>query len=346
VAAAKSREKGVAGRSTVHTEIDYDRDGRQVGHLYLPQSPHEDAWGAIPIPIAVIKNGSGPTVLITGGNHGDEHEGPITIGRLIRELEPGRIQGRLIMIPALNAPASLAGRRTSPIDGRNFNRCFPGNPEGTATEQIAFYVHDVLFPLADAFMDLHSGGSSLQILPSAAIEPSPDPEQMRRIVDAVRAFDAPYTVAIDNLGDPRTSTASAMRAGLTVVGTELTGGGGVSREGLRVCERGVRNVLAHLGVLEGEPAAAPDPDRPIFRIPGPPGYVLAPADGVFEAFHELGEPVEAGQPAGAVHFLDDPGRPPEPAHFRHSGMLYAKRTFGRVERGNCVAVVVSEYAPL
>jgi predicted deacylase len=335
----------VAGRSTIHTEIDYDKDGKQIGCLYLPQSPHEDAWGAIPIPIAVIKNGSGPTALITGGNHGDEYEGPITIGRLIRELEPGRVQGRLIMIPALDAPASLAGRRTSPVDGRNLNRCFPGNPEGTATEQIAFYVHDVLFPLADAFLDLHSGGSSLQVLPSAIIEPSPDPEQMRRIVEAVRAFDAPYTVAIDNLDDPRTSTASAMRAGLTVVGTELTGGGGVSREGLRVCERGVRNVLAHLGVLEGKPAPSAR-DKPIFRIPGPSGYVFAPADGAFEAFHELGEWVAADQPAGAVHFLDDPGRSPEPAHFRHSGMLYAKRTFGRVVRGNGVCVVVSEYAPV
>jgi N2-acetyl-L-2,4-diaminobutanoate deacetylase len=335
--------KNVAGRSTIHTEIDYDKDGRQIGHLYLPQSPHEDAWGAIPIPIAVIRNGSGATVLITGGNHGDEYEGPITIGRLIRELEPGRIQGRLIMIPAINAPASLAGRRTSPLDGKNLNRCFPGDPEGTASEQIAFYVHDVLFPLADAFMDLHSGGSSLQILPSAIIEPSPDPEQMRRIVDAVRAFDAPYTVAIDNLGDPRTSTASAMRAGLTVVGTELTGGGGVTREGLSVCERGVRNVLAHLGVLEGE-AAPLDRDRPIFKIPGPPGYVLAPADGVFEAFHEPGQPVDAGQPAGAVHFLADPGRPPEVVRFRHSGMLYARRAPGRVVAGNCVCVVVSEYA--
>jgi N2-acetyl-L-2,4-diaminobutanoate deacetylase len=199
--------------------------------------------------------------------------------------------------------------------------------------------------MADAFMDLHSGGSSLQILPSAIIEPAPDPEQIRRIVEAVRAFDAPYTVAIDNLGDPRTSTASAVRAGLTVVGTELTGGGGVRLEGLTVCERGVRNVLAHLGVLESEPAASPDRGRPIFKIPGLPGYVLAPADGVFEAFCELGEPVEAGQPAGAVHFLDDPGRPPEPAHFRHSGVLYAKRTFGRVVRGNCVCVVVSEYDP-
>jgi predicted deacylase len=334
----------MTGTSTIHTAIDYERDGKQVGHLYLPQSPHEDAWGAIPIPIAVIKNGSGPTVLITGGNHGDEYEGPITIGRLIRELDPGAVQGRLILLPSLNVPAALAGHRTSPVDGKNFNRCFPGNPDGTATEQIVFYVDHVLFPLADAFMDLHSGGSSLQILPSAIIEPAPEAEQMQRIVAAVRAFDAPYTVAINNLGDPRTSTASAVRAGLTVVGTELTGGGGVSPEGLRVCERGMGNVLRHLGVLEGEQPAPSGETKPVFGIPGPVGYVYAPADGVFEASHELGDQVEAGQPAGAVHFLDDPGRPPEIARFACSGMLYARRAPGRAVRGNCVSVVATPHS--
>ena len=333
------------GRSTIHTEIDYDKRGRQVGWLYLPQSPHGDAWGAIPIPIAVLNGGRGPTVLLTGGNHGDEYEGPITLGRLIRELDPGALQGRLIILPALNTPAVLAGQRTSPVDGKNFNRAFPGDPGGTATEQIAYYVSAVLFPLADAFMDLHSGGSSLQIMASAIIEPAEDAAQMARIVGAVRAFDAPLTVMLDNLGDTRTSTASAVRAGLTVVGTELTGGGGVTREGLQVCERGVRNVLAHLGVIEASAGEPPSTNNRLTQIPGPTGYVLAPTTGVFEAFHELGDAVVAGEPAGQVHHLDDPGRPPDVARFKASGTLYARRAFGRVERGNCVSVVVTDYAP-
>ena len=328
--------------STIHSEIDYDRPGRQVGYLYLPHSPHTDAWGAIPIPIAVLNGAPGSTVLLTGGNHGDEYEGPITLGRLIRELDPAMLQGRLIILPALNPPAVLAGQRISPVDGRNFNRAFPGDPAGSATEQIAHYVDSVLFPLADAFLDLHSGGSSLQILASAIVEPAADPDQMARIVAAVRAFDAPLTVMIDNLGDPRTSTAAAVRAGLTVVGTELTGGGGVSSEGLRICERGVRNVLAHLGVLAATSDAAPGGNRRVTRIPGPAGYVFAPRAGVFEAFHDLGEPVEAGQPAGQVHILDAPAERPETAYFRTSGTLYAKRTFGRVERGSCVSVVVTD----
>jgi predicted deacylase len=328
--------------STIHTDIDYEKNGKQISYLYLPQSPHADAWGAIPIPIAVIKNGRGPTLLMTGGNHGDEYEGPITLGGLIRDLDPTQIQGRLVILPALNTPAVVAGQRTSPIDGRNFNRSFPGDPAGTATQQIAYYVSHVLFPMADAFVDLHSGGSSLQIMASAVIEPAPDPEHLQRNVAAVRAFGAPISVVIDNLGDPRTSTASAVRAGLTVVGTELTGGGGANREGLRVCERGVCNLLDHFGVLEA-PTPTLDNEHRLVKIAGPEGYVLSPATGVFEAFHALGERVETDEPAGQIHFLDDPARAPEVARFRTSGMLYGKRAPGRVERGNCVGVVVTDH---
>ena len=81
------------------------------------------------------------------------------------------------------------------------------------------------------------------------------------------------------------------------------------------------------------------------QIPGPAGYVFAPIGGVFEALHELGEPVEAGEPAGQVHVLDDPGLPPEVVRFKTSGTLYSRRAIGRVERGNCVGVVVTDYAP-
>ncbi|HVL71810.1 MAG TPA: succinylglutamate desuccinylase/aspartoacylase family protein, partial [Beijerinckiaceae bacterium] len=153
--------------STAFTDVDFEKSGRQVGFVMLPHSPNDDAWGVTRVPIAVIKNGAGPTVILEGGNHGDEYEGPIAICELIRELDPGRVQGRLILMPANNVHAVMAGQRVSPVDGLNFNRTFPGDPAGTITQQIAAYVTDHVFPLGDAFLDLHSGGSSLDILPSA-----------------------------------------------------------------------------------------------------------------------------------------------------------------------------------
>ncbi len=256
-------------KTTLRATVDFDRPGKQTGFIQVPHSVHDDAWGVIPIPVAVISNGRGPTVILEGGNHGDEYEGPIVLGELIRTLDPGAISGRLIFIPAINLPAVAAARRTSPLDDLNFNRTFPGDPLGSPTQQIVAYVNDVLFPMADAFLDLHSGGSSLAIVPSAIIEPVADPEGHARNKAATRAFGAPMTVAIDNRGDPRTATASAARAGLTVVGTEMAGAGAVSIDALALCRRGVRNVLAHLGALPLEMADPPKTVSPVYDLPGP-----------------------------------------------------------------------------
>ncbi len=332
-----------ASMSTARTTIDFDRTGKQVGFVDIPHSPHEDAWGATRIPIAVIANGRGPTVILQAGNHGDEYEGPITLGELIRELDPGMVSGRIIFLPAINVPAVLAGRRTSPVDGLNLNRTFPGDPAGTITQQISAYVSDVVMPLAQAYVDLHSGGSSLNILPSAIIEPAPDPVHRKRNIDAVLAFDAPLTVVIDNLGEPRTSTATSVRAGLTTVGTEMAGAGTVSLDALAICRRGVRNVLGHFGVLPptGEtPEARPEN---ILRIPGHDGYVLATTDGVFEPFHALGATVHAGQAAGRIHNLANPAREPETVFYLSDGIVYGRRQPGRVVIGNCCVTVARRY---
>ena len=100
--------------STARTTIDFDRNGKQIGFVDIPHSPHEDAWGATRIPLAVIRNGTGPTVILEAGNHGDEYEGPIALGELIRELDPAAVNGRIIVLPAVNmrpSPPAAAPRR-------------------------------------------------------------------------------------------------------------------------------------------------------------------------------------------------------------------------------------------
>jgi N2-acetyl-L-2,4-diaminobutanoate deacetylase len=331
----------LAQMSMVFTSIDFDRKGKQVGFVMFPHSPHDDAWGVTRVPIAVIANGSGPTVVIEGGNHGDEYEGPITICQLIRELEPGHIRGRLILFPAINAHASMAGRRTSPADGLNFNRTFPGDPLGSITEQISAYLTNEIFPRAQAFMDLHSGGSSLDLLPSAIVEPAADPDLRRRNIAAALAFDAPFTVVIGNLGDPRTATAAACRAGLVTVGTEMAGGGTVSPHALAICRRGVRNVLTHLGVLPAKEPLQRNHDATLLELPGPSAYVFATTDGIFEPFHEHGREVRSGEPAGRIHCVWDPTRDPETVHYQTDGILFGRRQPGRVRPGNCCLVVAA-----
>jgi N-alpha-acetyl-L-2,4-diaminobutyrate deacetylase len=330
-------------RNSIFTAVDFDRPGKQIGYFCVPQSPHDDAWGAVQVPLAVIKNGSGPTVLIEAGNHGDEYEGPIALGELLRDIDPQEVSGRIIAVPAINVRAVEAGTRTSPVDGLNFNRSFPGDFNGTLTEQIAAYLHDVLFPMADYFLDLHSGGSSLMILPSAIIEPSPTPDGHRRNIAATLAFGAPTVVMVDNLGETRTSTSSANHQGLVVIGSEMAGGGLVSQEALAICRRGIRNVLKHAGVLAGDPDMPAGANARVLKVPGSDAYLLADDDGVFEPISELGSVVRKGDVAGRIHFLRSPAR--EPVVLRHpiDGVVFAKRQPGRVSPRNCCLVLANEY---
>ena len=147
------------------TEVDYDKAGKQIGHLYLPYSVTRSAYGNIALPVAIIANGKGPTVFLQAGTHGDEYEGQIALCKLVRELDAATVNGRIIVMTATNLPAALAGARVSPLDGGNLNRAYPGDPEAGPTKAIAHYVDSVIFPMTDYHLDLHSGGSSLDYQP-------------------------------------------------------------------------------------------------------------------------------------------------------------------------------------
>jgi predicted deacylase len=102
--------------ATIAASIDLDAPGKRIGHLELAWSDDEHAYGIIPVPIAVVANGNGPSVLVTAGVHGDEYEGLVITRKLIAELLPEAISGRIVIMPGLNWPAVRARRRVSPID--------------------------------------------------------------------------------------------------------------------------------------------------------------------------------------------------------------------------------------
>src|SRR5882724_3587403 len=211
--------------SPIDASVDFHRDGVQHGHLKLPYSRDDSAWGAIMIPITVVKRGSGPTALLTGANHGDEYEGPIALFDLARNLRAEEVTGRVVILPAMNYPAFRAGTRTSPIDKGNMNRIFPGRADGTITAKIADYIQRHLLPMADLLLDIHSGGKTLEFVPFAAAHRLPDKAQEARCVASMEAFNAPYSCMLLELDAVGMYDSAAEAAGKTFVSTELGGGG-------------------------------------------------------------------------------------------------------------------------
>ncbi len=333
-------------KSRIRCDIDFDKAGRQAGYLRAPLSRNTSGWGTVEIPIAVVKNGEGPTVLFTGGVHGDEYEGLISVSKLARTLDPATLQGRVIMMQAVNVPAVLNDTRLSPVDNRDLNRCFPGNPRGTFSEMLAHFVDSVILPHVDISVDVHTAGHSADSALSTNMHYLPDPEMRRKTMAAAAAFGAPYNVVFWGVDEGATLTSAVERRGILSLGTELGGWGRVNIEGVRIGERGLLNILKHFGLMEGTPDTRQRDGSPGTRhmiVRDPSCYVFAPAEGVFEPRHTVGDMVEEGELAGYLHFVEDIDRPPLEVHYRRSGVLWMGAGPGRVQRGDGVGVLMNDY---
>jgi len=329
--------------TTVFSDIDWQCDGKQLGNLCLPHSPDDDAWGVIPFPAASIKNGTGPVVVVSGAVHGDEYEGPVVIAELMRQIRAHDVFGQLILLPSFNAPAMRAGRRTSPIDKFNLNRVFPGDHFGAPTQQIARYVADTIFSRADFYVDLHAGGRSLFIEPSAhvVLAEGMDPKLSRANAELAEAFGVGITVQTSNMGDYRTSAGYTSSKGIPTLAAEMGMGGWVTGESVCATREATRRVLKHIGVLPGINTVAGQHTR-WTRINGTDAYLFAPFDGYFERRFMLGENIEAGQLAGLMHQLSRPALEPEPVYFKSAGTLYAHGLAGHVRAGQNLAVLIQD----
>ncbi|WP_180902738.1 succinylglutamate desuccinylase/aspartoacylase family protein [Martelella soudanensis] len=335
-----------AARSRIVCTIDFDKSGRQTGYARAPLSRNNSGWGTVEIPIIVVNNGRGPTALLTGGVHGDEYEGPIAISRLAKSLKPEDVQGRVIMMPAVNIPAIMADTRLSPIDGWDINRCFPGNPKGSFSQMLAHFLDSVILPMADISVDMHTAGHSFDSALSTNMHHVSDPQIREKTLAAAAAFGAPFNVVFGGVDEDSTFTSCVERRGIISLGTELGGWGRVNIEGVRIGRRGIDNILKHMGVIEGEPDTVQRDGSAATRhmmVRDPESYVFAPRAGLFEPTHYIGEAVRAGEVAGYLHFIEDVDCEPLTLTYRKDGMIWFGAGPGRVARGDALAVIMEEY---
>lgn len=324
--------------SSITATVDFELDGKQHGHLRLPHSHDESAWGSIMIPITVIKNGEGPTALLTGANHGDEHEGSVALWDLARRLEAREVSGRIIIVPAMNYPAFAANRRCSPIDGVNLNRAFPGNPGGTVTQKIADYFQRYLLPLADVVLDFHSGGRTMDLVPFAAAHILPDAAQEAACFEGVKAFGAPYAMRMKEIDAVGMYDTAAEEMGKIFITTELRGGGTASAETVEIAKTGLRNVLIHAGILQGEIVRR---ESVWLSMEADGCYLFCDSPGLIEPLVNLGETVTKGQPLMAIHPVHLMGGEPKVYVAPHDGILACRLQSNLARMGDNLAVVAT-----
>ena len=322
--------------SPISATVDFEKDGVQHGFLKLPHSHDASGWGSMMIPITVAKNGDGPTALFTGANHGDEYEGPVALWDLAHTIKAEALAGRVIIVPGMNYPAFRAGKRTSPIDGGNMNRVFPGNPAGTLTEKIADYFQRTLLPLADYVIDMHSGGKTMEFLPFCCAHVLDDKEQQAKCISAMQAYNAPHSMMLLELDAGSMYDTAAENQGKVFISTELGGGGTTTAYTVSIAKKGVRNVLRHAGITQGELEVG---ETMNLDMPDGDCFVFSESIGLLEPCVDLGSHVKAGDLIGRVHNIDRTGEAPTDYHAKIDGVLTGRHFPGQIAMGDFLAMI-------
>ena len=208
----------------------------------------------IPVIIERAKT-PGPTVLITGGIHGDEINGVEIVRQIIAKKINKPKTGTTICIPILNIFGFLNADRTFP-DGRDLNRVFPGTKTGSLASRVAYYFTKEILPFADYCLDFHTGGA--QRFNAAQIRIEPNNPVLLKLSNI---FNAPFTVYSGNISKSYRTTCNKM--GIPVLlfegGKSLNSNKHIVKEGVD----GVQRILAHLDMLAPEIAVPQKHTTPV-----------------------------------------------------------------------------------
>jgi predicted deacylase len=291
--------------------------------------------------LAAAGAGDGPVLAVLAGVHGDEYEGIRAIPQIFRELDLAALRGQLIMVPVCNLPAYRTATRSSPIDGLNLARVFPGDPQGTVTQRIAYALTEQVIAPANLLIDLHSAGIAYT-MPTLVGYPYADTPLGRASYAAALAFGC--DVLWGHPPDPNAggrSISAAEQRGVPWIYTEATGGGRALAADVTCYTTGVFNVMRHLGMLPGQPVArrlrchllgAGNTDDPI-RVD---------TSGYFVSHVELLEPVVVGQIIGAV--LDFAGEEIEHIKAHVAGRVVMMRGLPMIHAGEGAFLLSGEMA--
>ena len=193
----------------------------------------------------------GKTMLITAGVHAGEYVGIQAAVELSLKLDIEKVAGTIIIVKVLNRPA-FENRNGSLglTDGKNLNRVFPGNPDGTEMEQLAWAVSQELQPIADYYIDLHSGDDFETLTPYvyyAGVASEDTVTESRRMAEQV---DVPYMVKSNVTSGGSYNYAASQ--GIPSILIERGGMGAWTYEEASSTRRDVRNILCHLGIYLGQ----------------------------------------------------------------------------------------------
>ncbi|MEM7017399.1 MAG: M14 family metallopeptidase [Pseudomonadota bacterium] len=292
------------------------------------------------LPMTIITGPTpGPVLLVLAGVHGSEHSPILATQRLASSLSSDELSGAVIIVHIANLPAYL-GRTvyTSPVDGKNLNRVFPGKKTGSLTERIAYMLTSELYPLADAVLDMHSGDGNEDLRPywTGYYARAGDPEVIAKSKAMAYAFGLPYIVPfqweLSDKADAIWAGSAAVALGIPSIDVEAGGMNIPNEDAIAAIEQGMMRTMAHLNMIE---AHFEPPKKPTLIIDRQ--SVKSPTDGSWISLKPAGQHVKKGELLGYV--TDWYGRRVFEAHAPIDGILLLRISSPPVRQGETLVVV-------
>ena len=211
----------------------------------------ELANGEIKLPVTVLHgHGTGKTMLITAGVHAGEYVGIQAAIELSQKLKIEKVKGTIVIVKVMNRPAFEARNGSMGLtDDKNLNREFPGDPQGTEMERLAWAVSQELQPVADYYIDLHSGDDYEKLTPYVYYAGMAAEEVVAESRKMAEQVDVPYMVK-SNVASGGSYNYAASQ-GIPSILIERGGMGDWNYEEVRSTRRDVRNILCHMGIYQG-----------------------------------------------------------------------------------------------
>ena len=249
----------------------------------------------------------GPQLTVISGVHGCEYASMAGVRRWAAALDPASLRGRVRVVPVLNITGFRARAPfVVPEDGKNLNRCFPGNPDGTLAERLAHAAFTEFIQGADGLVDAHCGDMVEALEPFAMYEAGPAEGRAKALAEAYGLGYVMRQEAGPDRAVGGTTSAAAAAIGVAAITAEAGGCGLVEEDMVALHVRGLGRVLTAMGMADadanGAPAGAGEPRAAEYL--GRFLWLRCAQEGWWEPAVVAGEKVAEGQLLGRVHSID------------------------------------------
>ena len=280
----------------------------RVGEIVAQPGQQASGWLVVPdgvdpgtrIPVSVFNGAKpGPLLALIAGTHGSEYTSIVALQRVRARLDPARLAGSVILVHMAN-PTTFYGRRIyfSP-DGKNLNRVYPGQADGTLSQRIAYAITTQVIAPATHVVDMHCGDGNESLRPYSYWQVTGDPaidDAGKRlalafgldhiVIDRERPADPNRTLYTSN---------TAVRRGKPAITVESGGMGLTDEPSVHAQEAGALSVMADLGMLEAPSLRV---EKPLFVDRSQ--VVTSPATGVWHPVVEKMQSVATGTLLGRL----------------------------------------------